>query len=528
MFYSPVVPPLNNASVKTAASKTYSLGTSSALAVGLGALMVAIVGGSVATHTSTFAFAFIPIFIFAIVIYAMRDTTIALSIYFTYTALEGMFKYMSNFSQAVYVVKPLLVGIILAGLFLSNRMNGMRLRKLPLAAIISLFIAWGLLEAFHPLGVGVSSGILTALIWYIIPIGFYVIGFNVFQSSKRIVSMLLVIMAVCTVVSAFGFLQYNMGREWTVAHVPGYSNLRMNTWNGADSSGTHIAQFRPASTSADEGFTQFWAQLGALIALAMMLLNNASLRCRIILAICFIVNVCGLLTGGSRMMLVVGVMQLPLLFGLTSTSPRALLRNLGLAAVVVGITWVAFSSVQSISHGSIASRYGETLANPLAKFGSDRGGFQGQGSWFLDFLGQHPLGIGYQRGTEGSWDATTKNISVNRETQFAAISGDMGAPGLLLLLGIVAGITIGGIRAVRALKNPEFRIIGAMLLLALMGYFIAFWAGQMLQAVGDYLWLFAALLFTLPRLERRMSSETVNSKPAVKVAGGDIPKKEAG
>ena len=491
---------------------------SAALAAGLAAVMTAIIAVSVFTHTSLPALATIPLFIFAILSYAMKDTTTAIAVYLAYTAMEGMFKYMTNFSQAVYVVKPLLAVVIFLGWFFVRRRTGGPPLRFPLGGILTMFWIWGAFEVFNPTGNGFVSGSATFLVWYVIPLAFYMIGYNAHLSMRQIVHLLYTLVAVCTVVSAFAFVQFSMGREWTVSHVVGYSHLSLAMWGGTDSAGHDVTSFRPASTTAAEGFATLWSNAGALGALALLLLPGISVGRKVVLIGCLLINVGGLLVSGVRLFVLISMMEVALMFFLTSNSAVALRRNLAVSLLVAAVALIGFNAAQSVSNGAVASRYAETLSNPYAKYSAERGGgFSGQSVWLTGFLTEHPFGVGYQRGIGGKGgteDADKNKLVINRETQFAAIGDDMGAPGLAIFSVLVIAMLAYGYQAFRRIKNVQIKLLAATLFIALLGYTVGYWGGQMLAAVGDFIWLFAGLLYGLPLLERRTQADSLAADPA--------------
>ena len=483
----------------------------------LSLFMVIIITSTVFTHSPALAFGSIPVFIIGIVYNALRNPTLALAIYFTYTALEGMFKYMSNSSQIIYVIKPFLLVMLAVGWIMSNHANGKRTYMPPFAALVGLFALWCLFGAVNPQASGIVPGVLTALIWYILPTVMYFIGYDAFRSYAHILTLLYAIIAICTVVAAFAFIQYSMGRNWTIANVPGYSNLMFARWTGTDASGAQIVSFRPASTTAAEGFATVWAHTGAIISLGLLLMPKISVRIKFVLIACMFISFAGLLTCGVRLFVIIGIIEAVSLLVLSSNSPKAFGRNILVLLLTIAVLGTGFTAAQSISNGAIISRYAETLSDPVAKFGADRGGFEGQGGWFLQFLADYPLGIGYQRGT-GTWEDSKSNVVVNRETQFASISGDLGLPGLLLFVGIIASILVTGFRRYRVLKAPSYRILGTLLFVMLIGSTISFWGGSLLALEGDYIWMFAGLLFMLPELDKRTAATPSINHPVSNVS----------
>ena len=495
---------------KTAAAPVRERDSSVMLAVGLAAFMAVIIAISVIAHTGLFALVALPVFVGAVLFFSIKDTPTALAFYFAYTALEGMYKYVTGFSQAIYVIKPILAIIIFAGWIMVRRTRGEPLQKLPMGVLLGLFVGWGILEIFNPLGSGPVASLVTMLVWYVIPIGFYVVGYNSRFTSRQMVTLLYVLVMVCTVVSAFAFIQYMMGRGWTLSHVPGYSNLKLAMWTGADEAGNKVISFRPASTTSAEGFATLWSNLGALTSLGLILLPRISPARRALLLVCLLTNIGGLIVSGVRLFVLISIVEVFLILILTSTSAAALRRNLALGVVVTILAMLGFGAAQGVSQGAIASRYAETFANPYAKYTQERqGGVVGQLAWLQGFFIQYPLGIGFQRGVGGEGgqqDVASGRIVMNRETQFAAIGDDMGLPGLILFSFLVVAMLFYGKGAFQKLKDVQIKTLAAILLIATFGYTIGYWGGQMLIAVGDYIWLFVGVLFTLPGLVRRQSA----------------------
>jgi hypothetical protein len=504
MSYSlPLSPTRDNYTERLAHSFDKSL----VMPLALGALVTLIIVASIVTHSATVAFALLLVFIIGVIYGAMTNIHTAIAWYLAYAAVEGMYKVMTDFSQAIYVIKPLLAVIILVGWALNNHRRGVRPKALPLVIIIILFLAWGMCETLNPLGSGLVPSIVTWLIWYTVPLSFFVVGYNTLTTTKQVVKLLYVLLAVSTVVSAFAFVEYMMGRAWTLVHVPGYHNLSLAMWIGADSSGHKVISFRPASTTSSEGFGTLWSNIGTVTALGLTLLPKVSLPRKIVLFLCVLVNIGGLIVSGVRLYVGISILEVVLLFILTSVSPRLLMRNLLLTAIVLGLAFAGFTASQDISNGAIASRYAATFANPYQKFSQERdGGFVGQALWVTDFLAQHPLGIGYQRGMSGDGgkhDRDSGRIIVNRETQYAATSDDMGIPGLCLLLIIIGAMLTRGASVFRRLRLPQFKILGVILFISLIGYTLGYSGGQMFILMGDYIWLYTAFLFALPALERQ-------------------------
>lgn len=456
---------------------------------------------------------FAPVLVIAVLIYILRgQVIIAIAIYFGYEGLEGMFKYLSDFSPTVYVIRPLLLGVIVVLWRLSLAYKDARPISPPLKASLGLFVAWGMLEVFNPHGSSLAGSLATLLLYYVGPICLYICGYNTIRTKRHVLTFLQTFIAVCTVVSACAVLQFVMGHSWTESHFPGYHGINQTNWfvlekNGAAS----VGSFRPASTTAMGGGGAPWAQWGGLLSLGMLFLPKVSSKQLMVMSACLIVNIIGLLITGVRLWLFTGIVEALIFVFVVASTPAEVARSLGILLAVSVLAGVAFVGAQSLSGGIIGTRYADTARNPLAKFQHDRGD---NVTALFRFAKSYPLGAGYQMelgrySAHAIEDPATK--ARNGETEFGAITGDMGVPGLLMLYGIVLGILALSWRSFRRLRDPYLRTIGALLFASLTGYLVASFGGPVLQG-ATYFWFVASVLLALPLVEKhegRLSAKDV-------------------
>lgn len=465
----------------------------------LGLSMTLIIAGTVLVG-KTVALASIPLFIIAIICYAFRDLVSAIAVFIAYAAMEGMFKYLTEFSQIVYAIKPLLSLLLLLIWALLAKRSGARTMKGPLAPWVAGLAIWGLVEAFNPLGGGVLTSILALWVWYIAPTVLYFLVINIIKDASQIRMICFSIVAITVVVSGFAVVQYAMGQSWTTAHLPGYTTMRDANWFATDAKGNvTTSSWEPASTGATSGGGAGWAYLGIIVMLGLFLSPATTRAQKIALSFCFIVNVTGLLVSGIRLYVTSSILVSLILLALLSGTPRQLLRSFAVAGAVLVFVGIGFNIAQSSSNGIIASRYAETLAHPVAKVQQDRGG---NFSYLLPFLTAHPLGVGFQRGTEiGTYSTGKTGLSLNRETQFNSISQDLGAPGLVILIVLLSMIVMRGFRTFKSLSLPPLKVIAAVMFVLLLGYIMQCFGGPTLQS-ADTFWLIIGLATTLPLVER--------------------------
>ena len=436
------------------------------------------------------------------------DFPTAIATYFGYLGMEGMFKYLSGFSQAVYIISPLLLGAILAGWRMSLTNRNIKQKNPPFAVFLAMFAGWGIVQSLNPHGVGLVGSLASLMLWYVGPSLIYIVIYNTVRHQHQILTLLYVFLAVCTIISSCAILQFVLGHDWTEAHFPGYHDITQTSWSVvSDKGAAAVGSFRPAATTSMGGGGAGWAEWGAALALGLLFQPTLHVKLRVVLAACLLVNVVGLLVSGVRLWVFVGLFEALLFVFVLAKTPAEFLKNIGFLTAVTLVASIAFGGAQAISGGIIGSRYAETARNPLAKFQHDRGeNVTSVASYVINY----PLGSGFQQGLgvrevrQDKYDPVVRDR--NGETEFGAIAADMGLPGLLLLCGIVLTVLVNGWYCLRCLKDRCLRTIGATLFISLAGYVPASFGGPVFQSAA-YFWILAALLAVLPAIEKRTRQE---------------------
>jgi hypothetical protein len=473
------------------------------LALLIGLAMALTVVGTVFGGRSVAFISILPLVI-TIVIFSARDSGMAISLLFVYLAMEGMYKYLSGFSQVIYVIRPLLSLVILGVWLLSLKIRKAKVTAGSLGILIALFFGWGLVEVLNPFGRGPVSGLATLLLFYVSPVIFYLIGVNVIKSTSQVETFCYVFLAACTIVSAFALVQFIMGQGWTEAHLPGYKDITQTNWFVQNNTGRVTASsFRPASTTDIGGGASSWACFGMVTAVCLFFSPRLSSTQKLGLILCAAINMGGLLVEGVRLWLITGIFAVFIFLLVIPRSLHDMIRKMGLLLLVLVVAFGAFQVAQAISGGILSQRYAATAADPLAKFQHDRGYNLTD---FVHLATDYPLGLGYVYGL-GRQDTNRADLDPaqaerNGETQFGSITGDMGIPGLVLLYALMTSCLVIGWKALRSLRDGHLRTIAAMLLASLACFFPASFAGPVMQGQIQF-WFMAAVLAALPAIEKR-------------------------
>lgn len=473
------------------------------LAAILGICTATIIIGTVFFGRTVAYLSILPLLI-GVLAYSLRNPMVAFTILYSYAAMEGMYKYLSDFSPGIYAILPLMLGAIVVGWKLSLYNRGIKTATPPLGAVMLLYAVWGSFEVFNPSGAGFLGSAASLFVWYLGPLAMYIVGYNGVKSSKQVMQFCYAIAVICTIVSAFAVVQFSMGQEWTQAHLAGYDKISQTGWFVLNAQGEVTAgSFRPASTTSMGGGGAGWSQLGMVLSVGLLFMPGLTMRRRAAIVACLMVNIIGLFVTGVRSWFFAGIFEIAVFSLISARSSRELMRNIGLLIGVAIVAGLGFLGAQSLSGGMIEQRYADTAKNPLAKFQADRGN---NIKALVIYVAKYPLGSGYQqglgRGVVGyrGYDPTVNTR--NGETEFGAIAGDMGLPGLMLLYGLMIGTFVYGWRAFRRLQSAHLRISAAILLASLSGYFAMSFAGPVMQG-ASYYWFAAAILAVLPVIEKQ-------------------------
>jgi hypothetical protein len=360
-------------------------------------------------------------------------------------------------------------------------------RKPPYVPLFAALAAIGFVQLFHPLGGGIISSLFTLILWYLLPLPFYLLGCYALRTGKDVERILYACVVVGLVVAVVGIIQWGMGQNWTEAHFPGYSNLKQVNWFAEGAGGERIVSWRPASTGVQPGAGSTWAHFGALSALGLMLVPGIGQFRKTLLVGAFFICYACMFVSGVRLWVLAGMIEGLLMLFLATRNVQQAMRSIAMLILACLTLWGAYLYANKLSGGILDARYGETFSDPVGKFSEDRGN---NFTFLPRFLAERPMGVGFQRGlSRGVY--RTGLASSNRETQFNAIVGDMGLPGLIFLFWFIYGVTFLTFKLIRRIKPARERIFLFTLWSFLLGLNIGMLAGPLFQDHGAVFCFFA-------------------------------------
>ncbi len=429
--------------------------------------------------------------------YAYNDPFKGVMCYLCFTAVEGMYRYISYFAQWEYMLSPA-YALIIVTIFLAKGKIGTNTgRRLPVIGAFMAAVVLGVVAIFNPLGCGIVGSTATFLVWYFIPMVMYPVVYFVKKKPGDAYLFCLVLIAVGVLVSTVQMIQYMQGSAWTQAHFPGIEKTMNANVNYVDSHGLNKLSFRPASTTAIGGGAGMWARLSVIAAFVLFTVLEKKFVTRLFLLIFGGIGVLGVFLCGTRIFMVFVVADFLFCSLYYATTIKSLQKSLFIVAMGLVLIRISFSVSETITGGFVSERFEKLFADPVTAYQSNRK--QAIPNAVLT-ASSYPLGIGYTKGvtTRGQFESGVHfgpGIG-DRESQFGAYVADVGVPGLVTYIFLVFSMIIVGVRQARRMRQMSLRLIACIGPSLLTGGFIVWFAAPIMQGYCVY-WIAMALTFSL-------------------------------
>lgn len=404
-----------------------------------------------------------------------------------YLALaDGYIKLKINSTSATLLRDILLYAVVL-NFLLHARERKAEERGLPPMTVLAVGFAGAvLIQVFNPeMGSGLQA--LAGLRQHLEFIPLFFIGALYVRSKEDLYALLRLLVFVGTINSAVNLVQFNMTPEQLASWGPGYADKILGSTGRIGFTADSQSQFvRAFGLGSDIGFG------GTMAALALPACLALALRARttwivVGLGLVAIVNVVGVITGGARVSMILGVVGLTVFMTLATLSRRAL-RIIGLTAL---LTAVATAALPILFQGSKAGSFDrlQTLA-PARLFDSVTNSRGATLDVIPTYLGRYPFGAGI--GRTGAAASLVRNVEpLNAESQVTFLVVETGLVGLILLLVLSVRINLAVLTRSRLIRDPERRAAVVALGAPLIGL-TAIWLGAPVTAntpSAPYFWL---------------------------------------
>jgi hypothetical protein len=416
--------------------------------------------------------------------------------------LDGPIK-LESASQAASGLRDLLIIAIGVGMLLRLVLGGERVSLPPLSAWVLAFVAFATIEAFNPDTHGflkILAGYRQEFEW----VPFFFFGYLVMRSKQRFRQLFLILGVIALANGIVGTVQSRLSPSALKSWGPGY-NQRLS---GSGGGRTYIAEGeshpRPLGLGSDSGFG---GGVGVLALPGLVaLLAAGRLRRRWPVILCCMGALLGIATAASRTSVVSVVVALAsfallsFIAGLRISRPLVGLMVVAALALAVGSVLVAaegggiFKRQERLAGAVTSVASGEAEESEEGQEGGDDGKVKHLSQIPAD-IAHDPFGLGL--GTAGSvagFGGREKNIieeqKVSGGSAYNLLTVELGAPGLLLWIGLSLNVIVLGVRRIRRIVDPELRTYLVAILASFLYLTVQGLAGSTLAVspAGTYLW----------------------------------------
>ncbi len=420
--------------------------------------------------------------------FAMRWWQLSVYIFLSYVMVEGFVINYYGGTPELNVLKDAL--LLVLAFILAVRLHQNRLSMLPSAPWLVLFFGFSFIyvaAAFNPalpsILVGVV-GIRVTLLYFVC----FLIGYWFFQYRGQVARFLRFQAWISLPICIFGLAQYISGPDLLLRISPGFSRAIFYGFNPNDPGAGRF--FRTIGTFASTGgFAQYlWATIPMTCALYLLLPRA---RERSMVGGCIALQVCTLLSTGSRGALLFIILALALTLLLMERSVRSFVA---LAAMLV----FAFAG-SSILGSTVQSRF-STILEPDTVLERNMAIGVGQ---FVYAMEAPVQGVGAGRLASAAYRLRPEMELLGVENQVARIRFESGLAGMIVFIAFAATMFLDAHRTALRLRTPAFRTAGTFVTGYLMTVLLSLPIGLPLDVspTNVYLWFLSGMLYAMRKLE---------------------------
>jgi hypothetical protein len=398
--------------------------------------------------------------------------------------LETASKYASGFRDVLVIA----IGL---GMLMRLPLKKDRTGLAPLSGWVLAFVAVVIVEALNPH----TNGILKVVGGYrqeleFVPLFFF--AYIIMQSKQRFRQLFLLLGVIALANGLVGTYQSRLSPGALSGWGPGYGEKVSGKGLGRTYSVEGVSHPRPPALGGDSGFG---GGVGVLALPGLLALLGAKrLRRRWPILLCSMGALLGIATAASRTSIIIAVVTLLSFAGLSVIAGLRVSRPLAGFMVVAllggGVGWALVAA-----NGSQIFRRQESIVQltPGGESGGD--GKEKHLSELPRDLTHAPFGLGLGVGGSvggfgGHEKVSIENEKVSGGSAYNLLAVEVGAPGLILWLGLTFSVIALGVRRLRAIVDPELRIYLVAVLASYIGLVIQGLAGPTLAVTpaGAYVW----------------------------------------
>lgn len=431
--------------------------------------------------------------------------------------LDGPVKLLSS-STLTSGVRDVLILATVMGMLMRLVVSRQRVTLPPLSSWVLAFAAFVVIEAANPANANilkVVGGYRQELEW----IPFFFFGFMFIRSKDRFRKLFLLIGVIALANGVAGAVQSRLPVSQVASWGPGYRELVYGGEEGSHTTGRTyavegVAHLRPPALGSDAGFGGAVGALALPMLLALLSTGGPPRRQALVLLLCA-GAVLGIASSASRTSTVIAVVALLSFGGVSVLGGLRVSRALTALLAMLAVAFVASSLLVAYSGSSVFARL--TSLTSVQKAEEHGGGGKTEElSDIPHYLLAAPFGFGL--GTAGSASGFGGGAHVRLEGQrvsagsaYGLLTKEMGAPGLLLWVGLTINALVLALTGLRRIADPELRTMLTGVVAAFIALTVSGLSGPTLAVTpGAFLWFACGIIaywFGRGRLPER--SETV-------------------
>lgn len=435
-----------------------------------------------------------PLFLVVLALFANPRIEISLAVLALYLGLLDGYLKLSSGSSNVTLIRDVLIFAIAAGCLVRLALTTARPRMPPLTGHVLAFVLVVLICAANP-QIRYASTALNGMRQHLDFVPLFFFGYAAIRSARalRWAAGILMILAVAN--ATVSVVQFNLSPDGLASWGPGYADevLGRGAFEGAArvfEGNNGKARVRPPGLGSDlgAGGTIGFLALAAMLTLAAAAINA---RWRVAGVIGSAAAVVAIATSQSRIAIICGVLAICWLAILLART-RAGLRSAFALLLGVGVVAIAVSALSSSNASSLERARTVAPGRIVSTAVDSRGSSLAIG---LDLASEHPLGVGIGRVGPASGRAR-EGPGLNAENQFNMLIGEVGVPGMLIMLSLWIRLALRGARAARRASTSEERLLLSGLVAPLLAAF-AWWLGAtatLTVPLAPYFWVIAGVI----------------------------------
>jgi hypothetical protein len=418
--------------------------------------------------------------------------TLTLAVLALYLGLVDGYLKLRTGSEYATLARDVLLYAISLGLFVRWLVRREEARLPPYSGVVLAYVLLVIVQLANPETGGLGRG-LAALRPHLEFVPLFFLTYMTIRTKSRLRGLVALLVVVGAANGVVSYIQFGLTPEQLASWGPGYAERIEGTDEvssrtfGDDRNQLRV---RPFGLGADSGAGGVTGLLALPAVIALISLYRGRWR-SVAITLGFAV-ILAIVTSQARQVMIAAFLALVGYVILTVVSRRLIPTLAGIAAVAVMLGLAASLSSNAAGRGAF-DRVEEIAPSRLLESASEQRG----SSLVLapTMAAQYPLGAGLGSVGPAASFGRERERGFNNETEFNFLIIELGVAAACLFLGLVAMI-LARTRRLRAITDPELRVLLAALAAPLIGMVVMFFASSTTAGspASPYFWAVSGAL----------------------------------